>query len=89
MQFLNKFVRRGIELAGNAKVQAVAVGTAVATTGASAMAALPTDVDTAITAAQTDVLAMIGKGFAYTGAVVGLMTVLAVFIKIISKGKRG
>lgn len=54
---------------------------------ASAMAALPTDVDTAVTAAQTDVLAMIGKGFAYVGAVVGLMTVLAVFAKIIRKGK--
>jgi hypothetical protein len=54
-----------------------------------AMAALPADVDIAIASSQTDVLAMIGKGFAYTGAIVGLMTVLAVFIKIIGKGKRG
>lgn len=52
-----------------------------------AHAALPTEVDTAITAAQTDILAMIGKGFAYTGVVVGLMVVLGVFIKILKKGR--
>ena len=52
-------------------------------------AALPTDVDTAVSAAQSDILAMITKGFAYLGAIVGLMTVLTVFVKIISKGKRG
>ena len=52
-----------------------------------AQAALPADVDSAVTAAQTDILAMIGKGFAYLGAIVGLMTVLGVFVKIIRKGR--
>lgn len=52
-----------------------------------ASAALPTEVGTSITAAQTDILEMIGLGFAYTGAVVGLMVVLGVFIKILRKGR--
>lgn len=51
------------------------------------MAALPADVDTAISASQTDILAMIAKGFAYVGATTALMVVLAVFAKIIRKGK--
>lgn len=56
--------------------------------GQSAMAALPADVDTAITAAQTDGLAMIGKGFAYLGAIGGLLVVLGLFYRILSKPAR-
>lgn len=52
-----------------------------------ALATIPADVDTAISASQADVLSMIGKGFAYVGATTALMVVLAVFAKIIRKGK--
>lgn len=71
------------------KLKSVVVGasSALSLFALQAQAALPESVDTAITAAQTDILSMIGKGFVYAGAVVGLMTVLGVFIKIIRKGK--
>lgn len=68
------------------KIKFLAVPVLLAST-TSAFAALPAEVATSISAAQTDVLAMIGQGFAYVGAIVGLMTVLAVFAKIIRKGK--
>jgi hypothetical protein len=50
-----------------------------------AMATLPADVDTAITTAQTDILAMIGKGFAISG-VVGALWVAYKYFKRILKG---
>jgi hypothetical protein len=54
--------------------------------GAAAMAALPESVDTAVTAAQTDVLAMIGKGFAYGGAVAGIWVAYKYFRRVIKGG---
>lgn len=51
--------------------------------GAAAMAALPADVDTAIAASQTDVVAMIGKGFAYAGAVGAIWVALKYFKRIL------
>jgi hypothetical protein len=51
-----------------------------------AMAALPESVDTAVTAAQTDVLAMIGKGFAYAGAVGALWVAYKYFRRILRGG---
>lgn len=51
--------------------------------GVDAMAALPADVDTAISAAQTDVLALIGKGFAFGGAVAGLWVAYKYFKRVI------
>lgn len=55
---------------------------------AAAMAALPADVDTAITAAQTDALAMIGKGFGYLGLIGGGLVALGMFWKILRKPAR-
>lgn len=71
----------------NAKAVAVAVGTVLVLGAGSAMAALPADVDTAITAAQTDILAMIGKGFAFIGATAGLTVVAMKFKRVIFWGK--
>lgn len=51
--------------------------------GAAAMAALPADVDTSIAAAQTDVLAMITKGFGIVGAVGALWLALKYFKRVI------
>lgn len=48
-----------------------------------AHAALPADVDTAIAATQTDILAMIGKGFAFVGAIAGIWVALKYFKRVI------
>lgn len=55
---------------------------------AAAMAALPADVDTAITASQTDALAMIAKGFGYLGVIGGGLVALGMFWKILRKPAR-
>jgi len=54
-----------------------------------ALAALDASVDTTITAVQTDGVAMIGKGYALAGAVVGGSIVLGIFIKILRKAGKG
>ncbi len=48
-------------------------------------AALPAEVDTALASVQTDMLAMIGKGFAIVGVISALWLVLGGFKKIIHK----
>jgi hypothetical protein len=68
----------------NSPAIATGVGTMVASFAA--MAALPESVDTAVTAAQTDVLAMIGKGFAYGGAVAGIWVAYKYFRRVIKGG---
>lgn len=60
---------------------------ALLTAPAISMAAVPPEVATAISAAQTDVLSVIGNGFVYVGATAALMTVLMVFKSIIKKGR--
>lgn len=64
-------------------------GTAVSLAAANVHAALPTEVDTAMTAVQTDGVAMVGKGFALVAAVTGLMIILGLFKKVLKKGASG
>lgn len=66
-------------------VRKYGVGLALAAPAVSVMAAVPTEVDTALTAVQTDMLALIGKGFAIVGAIGALWLVLGGFKKIINK----
>lgn len=73
-----------VNLASKAKL---ALSVALLSASVNVLAALPADVDTSLSATQADVVAMIGKGFAYLGVTAGLMVVLAVFVKIIRKGK--
>lgn len=66
----------------------VAVATPLVVMAGTAFAALPADVDTAITAAQTDLLAMIGKGFGYLGVVGGGLVGLGMFYRILRRPAR-
>ncbi|GBG15206.1 TonB-dependent receptor [Novimethylophilus kurashikiensis] len=88
MNLIHKVVNRGISLAHNTKVQAAVAGTSMAMVGLNAMAALSADVDTAISASQTDSLAMIAKGYAYYGAIGGALVVLGLFWRILRKPAR-
>lgn len=54
----------------------------------SAFAAVPADVDTAIASTQADIVEIIGKGFAYLGAVGGAWMVLVFFYKILRRPGR-
>lgn len=71
------------------KKWAAAAVTAVAGLVGTVHAALPTEVDTAMTAVQTDGVAMVGKGFALVAAVTGLMIILGLFKKVLKKGASG
>ncbi len=71
----------------NKKIVSLAVAATFATASTLALAVVPPEVASSITAAQTDILETIGKGFVYIGATAGLMTVLMVFKGIIKRGK--
>jgi hypothetical protein len=88
MRALTKAWNKVKSVFNSAKTRVIAyVSAPVLFVATNAHAALDPAVDTSITAAQSDVLAMIAKGFAYLGAVVGAMVVLSVFVKILRKGK--
>lgn len=54
----------------------------------SAFAALPTEVDTAITAVTTDGTAMVTKGYALTAAITGALILLGLFAKVLKRSAR-
>lgn len=84
-QLKNQFDR----LKQSAAVKGAAIGTGLMVLAVNAHAALDPAVDTTITAVQGDAVAMIAKGFAFAGAVVGAMIGLGLFIKVLKRAGRG
>lgn len=67
----------------SAKSAALVLTAVLSLAAMGAHAELPAAVDTAITTAQTDILAMIGKGFVIAGAVGALWVAYKYFRKIL------
>lgn len=70
----NRFVRAG-----------VALGVGLTAGMSSAFAALPTEATAALTAVQTDGVAMINAGWPVAGAIVGGLILIKLFKKVASR----
>lgn len=69
-------------------VIAAITGALLLTVGVDAMAAVDPAVDTAITAAQGDAVAIIAKGYGYLGVIGAALVGLGIFWKILRKPAR-